>query len=289
MSEAKITLRDIHNVSLERTLSSFDHLAEMFRLKKVFIELLKEKEDLTHYPFDLGVKENQEIIKDFVGRITEEFFEAHQVMDQIMVFVNEPMIIMTPETEDLILGLIFDYNEELADLTHFMVEILILCGVGVHHIQKYYSALCEPMQVEYDDIGDNDLDKIAYINRNMNILGYLYAGSRVGLSFERKLSMHTMNIPYYTRGGMNLTNDTYSSALKMQLECIYNLNKVRMQLKMKKWRDNQESLNMEAVTNFLLMAFDSMMRYFDLVGYNHNSIIICYLKKDAINITRLKN
>lgn len=67
--------------------------------------------------FDINEKRSQALCKDFAWRITEELTESYEALS-----AND----------------IHHAKEELADSLHFMVELLIKCGMGFHFIKASF-------------------------------------------------------------------------------------------------------------------------------------------------------
>lgn len=279
-------LKELKNVPLQRS-REIDSLDLMFDLKVRFMEMLKPIEDLTNYPLDLDKKENQLIIKDFIGRITEEYFEGLEVLQMILPMQMEPFI--SQEAEPVIEELFYDLTEEQADVMHFMVELLILCGVTPDDIRGYYSKMAEKVNIDIEVISGDSLDIIMYLERTNNILEGNYAGSKNIYLFQTKLSKDFRNSLEPVLGaGLFFNYTNYLAYQTCSFELLKFLNCIRTKLKRKQWRDNQEVSDLAMVRGFALEAFHFMMANFDLIGHNPTSNALSYVKKDSINITRLQ-
>ncbi len=88
-----------------------DYLHVIWERQTYLLEKYKEIEGIPDYPFDIDSAEHQIWIKDFLWRVVEEIAEAYEAD----IEGNRAHIV-----------------EELADALHFIIEIMILCGVEPH-------------------------------------------------------------------------------------------------------------------------------------------------------------
>jgi len=85
-------------------------LPDLFKKQQELLDKYGEMEGIPSYPFDINDKTSQVWIKDFLWRITEEMGEAY--MEYLFNNTNEML-------------------EELSDMLHFYLELMILVGVEV--------------------------------------------------------------------------------------------------------------------------------------------------------------
>lgn len=278
----KITDVDF-DLSKFNSLSQGVGLLEMFARKENFLVILKPIEDFTNYPLDLSLKENQLIIKDFVGRITEELMESFEKMDQLLTIIDKHD---TPL--NLLVELIYETNEEFADVMHFMIELMILLGITYDDIMVYFKEASQNVNCEFPE--DDDLSDIMYYARHINVFEHYYAGLRNDFDnlYRRFPKLDTdMNMVHFgacTYIGIK----RYQSMVNMSFNFIFQLNMLRGLLKKKPWRDNHKNINNKMVKDITLLCFSYLMRFYDLSGYDANSNINCYMRKNIINIQRVK-
>jgi len=92
----------------------------------------KTIEGLPDWPFDIDIKENQTIIKDFLWRVAEELSESWEAR----IIHKDPL----------------HYLEELSDALHFIVEIFKLTGTEID--KKKIPSLEEYFNTRHPFIGD---------------------------------------------------------------------------------------------------------------------------------------
>ncbi len=95
--------KDLKNLKIPK-LSRAGAFPLIWDLQLQLIEKYQVIEGLPLYPLNLDTKDNQELMKDFLARVTEELAEAYEAFN---------------------LGNVEDGKEELADALHFLVEAII--------------------------------------------------------------------------------------------------------------------------------------------------------------------
>ena len=105
-----------------------DRFCEMFKQQKVFVELLRDKREHPDFPLDLSLKKNQQFLKSLSHECMHELFESN------MLLKNSKKHRSTEFSE-------FDresYVEELSDVMHYLIGILIYSGVTPEEMYEMY-------------------------------------------------------------------------------------------------------------------------------------------------------
>lgn len=105
-----------------------DMLTKMFSQQREFMNLLKEKRNFPEFPVDLSTKQGQKFVKSISHECMHELFESVQLLS---------------DSKDHKNSLSGDFNkekflEELADVTHYLIEIFILTGISPEQIYEAY-------------------------------------------------------------------------------------------------------------------------------------------------------
>lgn len=105
-----------------------DMLNKMFSQQREFMNLLKEKRNFPEFPVDLSTKQGQKFVKSISHECMHELFESVQLLS---------------DSKDHKNSLSGDFNkekflEELADVTHYLIEIFILTGISPEQIYEAY-------------------------------------------------------------------------------------------------------------------------------------------------------
>ena len=109
-------------------MSQRDMLNQMFSQQREFMNLLKEKRNFPNFPVDLSTKQGQKFVKSISHECMHELFESVQLLS---------------DSKDHKNSLSGDFNkekflEELADVTHYLIEIFILTGISPEQIYEAY-------------------------------------------------------------------------------------------------------------------------------------------------------
>jgi hypothetical protein len=100
----------------------------MFDQQETFIKLLQEKRDHPATPLDLSLKESQQFLKHLSHECMHELFESN------MLLKNSKRHRVTDLPD-------FDrdaYMEELSDVLHYLIGILVCSGISFQEIYDMY-------------------------------------------------------------------------------------------------------------------------------------------------------
>lgn len=108
-------VRDIKVIPSPKNTNVFRDILE---LQKDLLDGYIKIEGLPQYPIDIDSKKGQILLKDFIGRVTEELGESYETM---VPYINGELGKNDYNRENSL--------EELADALHFMLEVVIYVGV----------------------------------------------------------------------------------------------------------------------------------------------------------------
>tara|TARA_Y100001968_G_scaffold245481_1_gene229593 strand:+ start:184 stop:555 length:372 start_codon:yes stop_codon:yes gene_type:complete len=105
-----------------------DKFESMFDQQREFLELLCSKREYPNFPLDLSVKKNQQFLKTLAHECMHELFESNMLLKNTKSH-------RSTEFND------FDrdaYMEELSDVLHYLVGILIYSGISFEEMYDMY-------------------------------------------------------------------------------------------------------------------------------------------------------
>ena len=105
-----------------------DKFESMYTQQLKFLDLLREKRDHPSFPLDLSEKKSQQFLKHLSHECMHELFESN------MLLKNSKSHRST-EFKD------FDregYKEELSDVLHYLIGILIYSGITMEEMYEMY-------------------------------------------------------------------------------------------------------------------------------------------------------
>jgi hypothetical protein len=95
-------------------------IVTMFARQTDLMAKFKVREGLPDWPLELHTKDNQQLLRNFAWRMTEELTEAYAEL----LHGSDRVRLM----------------DELADATHYMIEMLVFSGMSVQHVLMRHAA-----------------------------------------------------------------------------------------------------------------------------------------------------
>jgi hypothetical protein len=105
-----------------------DKFLEMYEQQRQFLELLREKRDHPDFPVDLSKKESQQFLKHLAHECMHELFEANMLLKNSKSHRATQLADFDREA----------YLEELSDVLHYLVGILIYSGITPEEMYDMY-------------------------------------------------------------------------------------------------------------------------------------------------------
>ncbi len=263
-------------------------LEKIFELQKILLDHYTAIEKLPKYPIDIDSKINQVLIKDFISRITEELAEGFESYEEMVEGweSNLQFLKNTEEQEDLIPHL-QNFNEEIADALHFMVELFIYCNIGPDDIAQYYTRLLQDLNL-YDAFyfKTDILGTTMQYARHCNIQRNLY--NTAEFNSPKVISDKDLK-DEFLRGGRKISTTIADEHKKQLWDITYHFNLARNMLKNKAWKQTQVMTDQKRFQYQLMEGFLHFFRYLDFIGMDSDSIFTIYFKKNLINQFRIKS
>ena len=264
---------------------------KIFILQEELIGLYVKVEGLPKPPLrNINSKESQALIRDFIGRVTEELSESwekyllvreefERVRPTIISFINSKD---SKEDESGLMKLrqlLIDFNAEIADVTHFLVEVLIYSNIGPEELRKWVQKTCPDIVNEKPDIVDW-MSRIACIFYGTDGINrkYLY------LPFEDEpLIAGAKKVAIGSSYDMEST--VYPSAM---WNIIYQLNLAKNCLKNKPWKQKEVETDIDKYQQGLARAFFNFCHLLGLLDINSEGLYRIYHHKNLENKNRIK-
>lgn len=105
-----------------------DMFSQMFHQQQEFLEILRDQRAHPDFPLNLSNKESQQFLKSLSHECMHELFESNMLLKNSKKH-------RTTEFND------FDresYKEELSDVLHYLIGILIYSGISVEEMFEMY-------------------------------------------------------------------------------------------------------------------------------------------------------
>lgn len=256
------------------------NLERIFTMQEGYMNELKEREAFPDWPLDINIKSNQKILRDIASRCITELSEAFEVSQKITdIAINNKMDDVRP--------LLLDFNEELADALHFMVEIFVLVGITPHDINKFYDTYLEEMELRdsYYHMDDTMRTMTGYA-KHMNIFEGYY---RMVSSMYTVLKIDPADEESEVMAGRVTSMDALIKQATELWMVVHALKLAINMLKKKAHREAGPETRLNLFADELIKAWVRLFKYYDMVGTTPISITENYTKKNEKNRQRLKN
>lgn len=259
-------------------------LDQMFHLQGAIMkEYIIRGDDIPEPPLDLATRQSQRLLKNFAWRITEELGEAYDMLKQAYGCIS------TNHGEEA-QGWISMYNEELGDVWHFMLEIMILSDMNANVLMNWVlkKKLTEPelsgildhqnLYKSFQNLSEyyNQMDRKTHRSRDPNLF-VIYPEPDI-FEFEQ-----------WNMGGRKISYAELENIEQFNWNIIFSLTRAMNCLKNRDWHTSQEKeVNFAAYNDAILDAFIMLMRYMVYIRKSELSVYNTYVIKNAFNYERLK-
>ena len=255
-------------------------LEEIFKLQEKLMKLYLSTGDIPAWPLAINDKDNQKFLRAFVSRLVIELSEAYteykKIYQQGYIENNSAMIDQA----------IKEFNLEIADCTHFFIELYVLVGLTVDDFKIYYHQhLKAKGLVDTYNYDANVLRTIMSYARHENLFDMLYSAPQ-----GYKLLMEDAAMPDYTyQAGRRLAGDSPTQLAVLLWHVVNTYSEVINLLKKKGHRTNSPDTDNVGFRNKLLEASISLFRAYDFMGLDEYGIWEGYKEVNLRNIDRYHN
>lgn len=236
----------------------------IFDLQNELLIAYTKIEKLPEYPFNINSPDKQVIIKDFIARIVEELGEAYESFLGLWEDFSSGTL-----TQKGALSYLYNFNEELADALHFLVETFIVCGITKGDLRNMVAKAESP-------------------NNNPDLYTLLSGGQEI-TSFANPVLTKLLG-PYndpIIQGGQPWL-DTNGVARHFW-EVTFRLQIARNTLKNKPWKQTQMLSDLQMFSSHMSIAFMAFIKATRFVGISEENLFALYYRKNQINQFRIKS
>lgn len=249
---------DSRNIIEEPEVLESGWLEKMLELQKELIDGYVKIEGLPQYPLDVDLRSSQVILKDMTARVVEELSEAFESLEDVVSIHKDES---ADADSDLVKEKLQNYNEELADVIHFMLELAMYAGCSTKIVMPSYE---ESTQAENTNF--NNEHRYTLIDAKDKTCP-LYKGGDM----------------FFNDQPLSLVTDI---ATKYSWRITHLLNLSRNCLKNKPWKQDEVMTDIPKYWKYLGMAVSCMFQYMHVMGLSNQDIYYIYFKKNKINIFR---
>jgi hypothetical protein len=259
-----------------------DALEKIFDMQKKLIAEYTIIEGLPYYPIDPLDHAGKRLIKDFKERAVAELGEAYEKL--LEIWINES----NNESYDKIAAL-EAFNEEIADVMHFLIETLIFCNIEPLHIAKFLQ-----------DIADENPESFIKPD-NLWLTLFSFAKHQ---NLSQNLSYQNINKTQCFRviddsvlitqradiaGGRIVSGSMMATHAEFMWEITFMLNKAVAYLKIKPWAQEEKIGNGMKFRECMMETLMHFIRYMDFMGQNPIGLYNAYVRKNKILQKRIQD
>lgn len=245
-------------------------LGYIFDLQEKLVEKYQEIENFPMFPLDLDIRTNQILFKDFVARITEEIGEAYESA----IYINQLGVDVSVDgfKRNQTHYYITNFNEEMADALHFMVEACLSINIGIEDLRK---PIKQPTVngVLYD---------LLHLNPQVRRGVIQGVGTEILQTEDKEYSL-------FIQGGRRMYPDYLKDLAFYSWLVTYRLQIVRNTLKNKPWKQTEMVSDKNVLKMEMINAFCALMDLFRFCGMTAKSITDIYWRKNQINLFRIQS
>lgn len=260
-------------------------LTRMFTMQRELMSTLEKKgkffstnSDLT---LNLSNPPDQAFFREISGFLFEELFEAEEKIAAIIDYaINQPNHNMV-KTDAYQL----EIGQEIADCTHFMIELMILAGVDEYVLEKQLLDYLEqdgsilqfkntkkPLEVTFE------LAKYNNIFFGRKAMGNTYKD----LNFGRDEKYYTIYEKICAKCSVGMAKELD----KLMLQFLRDFHKALRMLKKKPWRKGT-SLDIKQFQTYIGEAWGTYICWLELMGFESQVVFDTYYVKHQVVLERL--
>lgn len=253
-------------------------LAGMFEYQTNLINKYISLGKLPPLELDLSTKTSQNFLRHTISNILEELGESYN--EQVQAYqIFSTQVYTSAETMVEIKIPLLRLQEELADILHFFIELLIYSKIEADDINAYYKQILVPQGLGDLVFEEGLLTTFATVRNSIIV------------DDEHRVSVfESYKFPFQERiAGMNQGYNLMQQIGKVYWGITYNLiYKAQNSLKEKNWRGaGDKKSNIQAYQEGLMESWTWLFILFDLYRMDEVNLYQAYENKNIINQQRL--
>lgn len=286
---------DIRNIKENPDiLEEQDILEEMYKLSDEQFEGYKVIEGLPDYPLNVNPKNSQTILKDFIGRVTEELMEGYESLLNI-VAILKPVGWNIDKVEDYntIINHLQNANEEQADAMGFFLVLLRYSNILPEDIYVWANTHNPPEgTTKIDGSKYHPLDTLIVHGIYQQLIEKDLMGSNHTYEiFNEKLVKEHTHLDYQSLKGIipgftHLSEPLIEEHVVYLWKVIYHLNIARNLLKNRPWKQTQVITKEIDFQEALVKAFIYYLGYLGINYFDSVGLYTLFFKKQKLNLWR---
>lgn len=260
-------------------------LTRMFSMQRNLIGILEKKGKFFHTNSDISINlelpPEQAFFREISGFFLEELFEAEEKIREIIDYaLNQPH-----HTESKTCALQKDLGDEIADCTHFILELLLLSGINEDTLEKQIE--------EYLNEGTEEL---RFRNSHKPLETMFSLAQYNNIFYQRKGLANTYRdiiqgfpeerYTVYQKICAKCSHQLSDESNKLLLQLLRDIHKALRMLKKKPWRQGT-SLNIKQFQSYMGEVWGTYICWLELLGFDTVVLFDTYFIKHQVVLERL--
>lgn len=224
---------------------------------------------------DINSPEYQKVIKNYMDYFIEELVEVNLVYTEMVTNLSQHQI------SDL-RKLVGDFNMELADTFHFLLDIMLYAHIEADSINNYYNQLLQERGLEALNFEDFTLKTAFAYARHANAI-------QATLVSRMSYKVYRGGAPEEIPAGSLIHMENLQTQARFSWEIVKGLKVVAQLLKNKPWVQSTHEVNYQNFARQLMEVWLTIFCFYDYVGLDEIKLADIYMDKNRINLERIKN
>jgi hypothetical protein len=280
---------DVRNIKLDKEYISREEILDrMYELGKEQLEGYSKIESLPEYPLDVNSRTSQVMLKDFIGRVTEELSEGYDSTVEAVKIVNEVgwnIDILEKKQYDRLLNHLQNANEEQADAIGFFITLLLYSNILPEDIYSYINKESPAKEVNtLEQVMTYGVYMLSCINSSQVIeRGFILFSKELAEDFE----VNYDKVDSYTPGFHVLSPIKHSANAFLLWQVTHQLLLTRNLLKNRPWKQTQVMTKELEYQESLVISFIKYLGFLAINGFNPENLYELFHRKQKLNLWRM--
>ncbi len=264
-----------------------DYLEAIFKYGTEQANAYRSIEDIPTGPIDVNIAKNQTILKDFIGRITEELAEGHESMIEVASILGQVGFnkdLLDKDSIRVIINNLQNANEEQADALGFYITLFNLANIGYKDIYSYYEVKGDGFTSKID-MGILMAYGVSIQHKHKDVAIVHYSIFDKDLLSE--VDMDINEVSKYIPGFHHLSDRKIKLNEIRLWMVVYYLNLARNVLKNRPWKQTQVMSQEDLFQEYLVLSFIYYLGYLATNNFEPHGLFNLFYRKQQLNLWRI--
>lgn len=264
-----------------------DYLEAIFKYGTEQAKAYRSIEDIPTGPIDVNTTKNQVILKDFIGRITEELAEGHESLIDVANILGQVGFnkdLLDKDSIKVIINNLQNANEEQADALGFYITLFNLANISYKDIYSYYEVKGDGFASKID-MGILMAYGVSIQHKHKDVAIVHYSIFDEDLLSE--VDMDINEVSKYIPGFHHLSDRKIKLNEIRLWMVVYYLNLARNVLKNRPWKQTQVMSQEDLFQEYLVLSFIYYLGYLATNNFEPQGLFNLFYRKQQLNLWRI--